>query len=97
MADVSTLRELFGIDSDMPVPMLEDDSDLVPRIDENYRFDPEVTRAVLAGFSHGSRVLVQGLHGTGKSTHHRTDRRSPQLAAHARQPRRADLPVRPRG
>ena len=69
MADVSTLRELFGIDADMPVPMLEGDSDLVPRIDENYRFDPEVTRAVLAGFSHGSRVLVQGLHGTGKSTH----------------------------
>ena len=69
MADDSTIRDLFGIDADMPVPVLDDDSDLVPTIDENYRFDPQVTRAVLAGFAHGSRVLVQGLHGTGKSTH----------------------------
>lgn len=69
MADKSTIRDMFGIDADMPVPVLDDDSDLVPNIDENYRFDPQVTRAVLAGFAHGSRVLVQGLHGTGKSTH----------------------------
>ncbi|GAA1936658.1 cobaltochelatase subunit CobS [Brevibacterium antiquum] len=69
MADKSTIRDMFGIDADMPVPVLDDDSDLVPDIDENYRFDPQVTRAVLAGFAHGSRVLVQGLHGTGKSTH----------------------------
>lgn len=69
MADDSTIRDMFGIDADMPVPVLDDDSDLVPTIDENYRFDPQVTRAVLAGFAHGSRVLVQGLHGTGKSTH----------------------------
>lgn len=69
MADESTIRDMFGIDADMPVPVLDDDSDLVPNIDENYRFDPQVTRAVLAGFAHGSRVLVQGLHGTGKSTH----------------------------
>lgn len=69
MADDSRIRDMFGIDADMPVPVLDDDSDLVPTIDENYRFDPQVTRAVLAGFAHGSRVLVQGLHGTGKSTH----------------------------
>lgn len=69
MADESTIRDMFGIDADMPVPVLDDDNDLVPTIDENYRFDPQVTRAVLAGFAHGSRVLVQGLHGTGKSTH----------------------------
>lgn len=69
MADKSTIRDMFGLDADMPVPVLDDDSDLVPDIDENYRFDPQVTRAVLAGFAHGSRVLVQGLHGTGKSTH----------------------------
>ncbi|WP_350269053.1 AAA family ATPase [Brevibacterium sp. CBA3109] len=69
MADDSRIRDMFGIDADMPVPVLEGDSDLVPTIDENYRFDPQVTRAVLAGFAHGSRVLVQGLHGTGKSTH----------------------------
>lgn len=69
MADDSPIRDMFGIDADMPVPILDDDSDLVPTIDENYRFDPQVTRAILAGFAHGSRVLVQGLHGTGKSTH----------------------------
>lgn len=69
MADESTIRDMFGIDADTPVPVLDDDNDLVPTIDENYRFDPQVTRAVLAGFAHGSRVLVQGLHGTGKSTH----------------------------
>lgn len=69
MAEKSTLRDLFGIDADMPVPVLDGESELVPSIDENYRFDPQVTRAVLAGFAHGSRVLVQGLHGTGKSTH----------------------------
>lgn len=69
MADDSTIRDMFGIDADMPVPVLDDDSDLVPTTDESYRFDPQVTRAVLAGFAHGSRVLVQGLHGTGKSTH----------------------------
>lgn len=69
MTEESRIRDMFGIDADMPVPVLDDDSDLVPTIDENYRFDPQVTRAVLAGFAHGSRVLVQGLHGTGKSTH----------------------------
>ncbi|MFE1084510.1 MULTISPECIES: AAA family ATPase [Brevibacterium] len=69
MSTPSGIRELFGIDADTPVPRLEGNSDLVPTIDENYRFDPQVTRAILAGFSHGSRVLVQGLHGTGKSTH----------------------------
>lgn len=65
----ASARTLFGLDTDMRVPRLSGDSELVPRIDESYRFDSEVTRAVLAGFVHGSRVLVQGLHGTGKSTH----------------------------
>lgn len=69
MAGDQKLRDLFGIDADMSVPILDDDSDLVPAIDENYRFEPEVTRAILAGFAHNSRVLIQGLHGTGKSTH----------------------------
>ncbi|GAA1635082.1 AAA family ATPase [Brevibacterium sp. NPDC056726] len=62
-------RRLFGLDSDLQVPRLTGDDSLVPDIDPNYRFDPEVTRAVLAGFIHNSRVLIQGLHGTGKSTH----------------------------
>jgi cobaltochelatase CobS len=41
----------------------------VPDLDENYKFDPETTRALLAGFAHDRRVMVQGYHGTGKSTH----------------------------
>lgn len=41
----------------------------MPEIDPAYRFDPSVTLALLAGFAHNRRVLLQGLHGTGKSTH----------------------------
>ncbi len=44
-------------------------SDLVPKLDENYLFDPKTTLAILAGFAFNNRVLVQGMHGTGKSTH----------------------------
>lgn len=69
MVKEPTARDLFDIDVDIRVPVLDEDSDLVPTVDANYQFDPEVTRALLAGFTHGSRVLVQGLHGTGKSTH----------------------------
>jgi cobaltochelatase CobS len=64
-------REIFGIDSDMPVPVLHDSdyADHVPDIDSVYRFNRDVTLAILAGFLKDRRVLVQGLHGTGKSTH----------------------------
>jgi cobaltochelatase CobS len=51
------------------VPAFAERSDLVPRIDSAYRFNPDVTLALLAGFAHNRRVLVQGMHGTGKSTH----------------------------
>ncbi|PXX94659.1 AAA family ATPase [Halomonas sp. LBP4] len=62
-------RELFGIDSDLQVPAFSERSEYVPEIDEAYRFNPDVTLAILAGFTRNRRVMVQGLHGTGKSTH----------------------------
>jgi len=62
-------RDLFGIDSDLTVPAFADRDDHVPDIDPVYRFNPDVTLAILAGFTKNRRVLVQGLHGTGKSTH----------------------------
>ncbi len=64
-----SVRELFGIASDMKVPAFSEISEHVPVIDEAYRFDPETTLAILAGFAHNRRVLIQGYHGTGKSTH----------------------------
>ncbi|MCB1756810.1 MAG: AAA family ATPase [Gammaproteobacteria bacterium] len=63
------VREVFGIDSNLKVPAFSEREDHVPEIDEAYRFNPDVTLAILAGFSNDRRVMVQGLHGTGKSTH----------------------------
>ena len=62
-------RELFGIDSALQVPAFSQRSAHVPEVDTAYRFNPEVTRALLAGFARNRRVLLQGLHGTGKSSH----------------------------
>jgi cobaltochelatase CobS len=62
-------RELFGIDSDLQVPAFEGRDDHVPEVDPAYRFNRDVTLAILAGFMRDRRVMVQGLHGTGKSTH----------------------------
>jgi cobaltochelatase CobS len=64
-----SVRELFGIDTTLRVPAFSQADAHVPEIDSVYRFNPEVTLALLAGFAHNRRVLVQGLHGTGKSTH----------------------------
>ena len=64
-----SVRELFGIDLDLEVPAFSDLSEHVPAIDEDYRFDQDTTLAILAGFSHNRRVMIQGYHGTGKSTH----------------------------
>ena len=64
-----SVREAFGIETDMVVKGFEDKSDRVPDIDETYKFDPDTTLAILAGFSHNRRVMIQGDHGTGKSTH----------------------------
>ncbi|MFV0643096.1 MAG: cobaltochelatase subunit CobS [Sphingomonadaceae bacterium] len=66
--DVS-VRDVFGIDVDMMVPAFSVKDERVPDLDENYVFDPDTTLAILAGFAHNRRVMVQGYHGTGKSTH----------------------------
>ena len=63
------VRDVFGIDSPLTVPAFSTRDEHVPDIDGAYRFNPDVTLALLAGFKHNRRVLVQGLHGTGKSTH----------------------------
>ena len=62
-------RATFGIDVDMQVPAFGPGLEHVPEIDETYRFDRETTVAILAGFTHNRRVMIQGYHGTGKSTH----------------------------
>jgi len=64
-----SVREVFGVDTDMPVKKFEERTERVPEIDPTYKFDPETTLAILAGFSHNRRVIIQGYHGTGKSTH----------------------------
>lgn len=62
-------REVFGIDSDLIVPAFGERDEHVPEVDPAYRFNHDVTVALLAGFTRNRRVLVQGMHGTGKSTH----------------------------
>ena len=64
-----SVRELFGIGSDMTVKAFADSSQYVPDVDDTYRFDTDTTLAILAGFQHNRRVMIQGYHGTGKSTH----------------------------
>ena len=63
------VRETFGLDIDWDVPGFKDRAENVPEIDETYQFDHDTTLAILAGFTHNRRVMVQGYHGTGKSTH----------------------------
>ncbi|MDX2028772.1 MAG: cobaltochelatase subunit CobS [Alphaproteobacteria bacterium] len=64
-----SVRQTFGLDSDLQVPGFSQAGEHVPDIDESYRFDHDTTLAILAGFAHNRRVIVQGYHGTGKSTH----------------------------
>ena len=64
-----TVREAFGVDSDMKVPAFSTRDEHVPDIDSAYQFDPQTTLAICAGFAYDRRVMVQGYHGTGKSTH----------------------------
>jgi cobaltochelatase CobS len=63
------VRAAFGIDSDLVVPAFAVRSAHVPPVDAAYRFDRDTTLAILAGFAHNRRVLLQGYHGTGKSSH----------------------------
>ena len=74
------VHEAFGIDQDFSVPAFGERSEHVPLIDEDYVFDPDTTLAILAGFTHNRRTMIQGYHGTGKSTH------IEQVAAHLNWP-----------
>jgi cobaltochelatase CobS len=64
-----SVRQVFGIDSDLEVPAFSEGNEHVPDLDEDYVFDEQTTRAILAGFAHNRRVMITGYHGTGKSTH----------------------------
>jgi cobaltochelatase CobS len=66
---VVSAREVFGVDTDMEVPGFSQRTEHVPDVDLAYRFDRETTLAILAGFAFNRRVMIQGYHGTGKSTH----------------------------
>jgi cobaltochelatase CobS len=75
-----SVRDAFGIDTDMKVRAFAERADRVPEIDPTYKFDPDTTLAILAGFAYNRRVMIQGYHGTGKSTH------IEQVAAHLNWP-----------
>jgi len=64
-----SVRDRFGIDSDMAVKGFDKATERVPSLDPNYKFDPDTTLAILAAFSRNRRLIIQGYHGTGKSTH----------------------------
>ncbi|MEK9544828.1 MAG: AAA family ATPase, partial [Pelagibacteraceae bacterium] len=64
-----SVRQTFGIDTDMELDSFSKKNEFVPKIDQNYKFDKDTTLAVLSGFAFNKRVLIQGYHGTGKSTH----------------------------
>jgi cobaltochelatase CobS len=64
-----SVRDVFGIDTDMVAKGFPERTERVPELDSTYKFDPDTTMAILAGFSHNRRVMIQGYHGTGKSTH----------------------------
>jgi len=78
--DRTVSARAFGIANDMQVPAFSARTEYVPEIDEAYRFNPDTTLAILAGFAFNRRVMVQGYHGTGKSTH------VEQVAAHLNWP-----------
>jgi len=67
--EVISVRDVFGIDTDMTVHGFAEPSERVPVFDPTYKFDPDTTLAILAGFERNRRVMIQGYHGTGKSTH----------------------------
>lgn len=64
-----SVRDTFGIDSDLQVPAFSETAEHVPEIDPDYLFNHDITLAILAGFAYNRRVMIQGYHGTGKSTH----------------------------
>ena len=64
-----SIKQTFGFDSEMEVDAFSKKNQYVPEIDKNYKFDKDTTLAIISGFAFNKRVLVQGYHGTGKSTH----------------------------
>jgi len=64
-----SINQTFGIDTDMKVDGFSKKSEFVPEIDNSYKFDRDTTLAIVSGFAFNKRVLIQGYHGTGKSTH----------------------------
>ena len=64
-----SVKKVFGLDTELKVPAYSKKNEYVPEVDEDYLFNHETTIAILAGFAHDRRVMVQGYHGTGKSTH----------------------------
>ena len=64
-----SVRQTFGINTDMEIDAFSEKNEFVPKIDQNYKFDKDTTLAILSGFAFNKRVLIQGYHGTGESTH----------------------------
>jgi cobaltochelatase CobS len=64
-----SVRQVFGLESDMVVPGFSKRTEYVPDLDEAYCFDPDTTMAILVAFAHNRKLMIQGYHGTGKSTH----------------------------
>ena len=64
-----SVKQTFGIESDMEVVAFSEKNEFVPEIDKDYKFDKDTTIAILSGFNFNKRVMIQGFHGTGKSTH----------------------------
>ena len=64
-----SVKQTFGIESDMEVDAFSEKNEFVPEIDKDYKFDKDTTIAILSGFNFNKRVMIQGFHGTGKSTH----------------------------
>lgn len=66
---ISSAGDIFNINSDIEVKSFSKKTEFVPEIDANFCFDEDTTISILAGFNHNKRVLLQGFHGTGKSSH----------------------------
>jgi cobaltochelatase CobS len=64
-----SVKQTFGIDTNMEIDAFSKTNEFVPKIDQDYKFDRDTTLAILSGFAFNKRVLIQGYHGTGKSTH----------------------------
>ena len=64
-----SVKQSFGIDTEMEVDAFSKKNEFVPEIDKDYKFDRDTTLAILSGFNYNKRVIVHGYHGTGKSTH----------------------------